>query len=223
LRWLIDGYNLMHANGLMSQSVGLTPEQFRKLRVRFLDRLVDGLGMVDAHQCTVVFDATKPPPDRVPRDRHKGLTVIYATSVPSADDAIEDLIDRHPSPRTLTVVSTDHRIRSAAAHRKARALTSDQFLDELDRMRAARRAQAKPRERDDAPRPPSREEEARRDGLTEGESAYWMQVFGELESDPETSEALRGLDPGMIPTEDELAALEREVEAELNRRFGPRS
>lgn len=221
MRWLIDGYNLMHAVGLMNQARDLTPDRFRKLRAKFLERLVGGLGPIEAHLCTVVFDASRPPPDRVPRDRYKGITILYATAVPAADDMIEDLIDRHPAPRSLAVVSSDQRIRHAALHRKARALTSDQFLDELDRMRHARESRKK--ERDNLSRLPSREEEARRDGLTEGESAYWMQVFGELESAPETSEALRGLDPGMIPTEDELAALEREVEAELNRRFGPRS
>ncbi len=59
MRYLIDGYNLMYAGGLLGKKLG--PERFRKARLRFLNDLAATLGAIDAHQTTVVFDASDAP------------------------------------------------------------------------------------------------------------------------------------------------------------------
>ncbi len=59
MRFLIDGYNLMFALGLLGKRVG--PDGFRRVRTRFLNELDDALGAVEAHLTTVVFDASEPP------------------------------------------------------------------------------------------------------------------------------------------------------------------
>src|SRR5437868_15285637 len=108
MRTLIDGYNLMFAAGLMGERLG--PDRFRKVRHRFLNNLAATLGPVEAHLTTVVFDANDAP-DHVPASTsHKGISVIFAVDHASADERIEDLIAHHSSPKTLTVVSSDHRI-----------------------------------------------------------------------------------------------------------------
>src|ERR1700712_1360407 len=123
MRILIDGYNLMFAGGLLGKKFG--PRGFRQVRNRFLNDLADTLGPLDARQTTVVFDAASAPADLPHSSTHKGLSVVYAVDNESADERIEELIAGHSVPKSLTVVSSDRRIRLAASRRKALAVTAD--------------------------------------------------------------------------------------------------
>src|SRR4051812_12220179 len=118
MRTLIDGYNLMHARGLMERRFG--PGGFHKVRHRFLIELAAALDPTEAHQTTVVFDASRPPRDRPERQTLKGIEVLFSVGDENADARIEALIAAHSAPRSLTVVSSDHRVRQAAARRRAR-------------------------------------------------------------------------------------------------------
>lgn len=202
MRYLIDGYNLMYAGGLLGKRLG--PDGFRRVRTRFLNDLADALGPLDAFQTTVVFDAaeaTGPYPDET---RHKGLTVVYAVDDASADDRIEGLIAGHTAPKGLTVVSSDRRLRQAAARRKARAVPAETFWAELD-ARKERRSRVV-----SEPPPPDRPADPE---LSPAESAFWQQAFADLDQRPETREALNDAHSPML-TDAEIAALEREIERE---------
>lgn len=202
MRYLIDGYNLMYAGGLLGKRFG--PKGFRTVRTRFLNDLVDALGPLDASQTTVVFDASAAPFD-VPRSTpHKGLTVIFAVENESADERIEQLIAANSVPKTLTVVSSDHRIRKAATRRKALAVTADEFWDQLD-ARKRRRLREPLAEPPAAPRPAAVP-------LSAEESAYWLHEFGDLDQNPETHKALNA--EATFLTDAEIAEIEREVERE---------
>lgn len=204
MRLLIDGYNLMYAVGLLGKRFG--PDGFRKVRQRFLNDLADSLGAVEAHQTTVVFDAADPP-DHVPREQdHKGITVVFAVDDDDADTRIEHLIAQHSAPRTLTVVSSDRRIRQAATRRKARVETADAFWSKLEDRRAARPATR------DAPPPLSPEERARQVGLGPDEVREWLEIFRHVADEPDAREALGT--GGFVPTDDEIARIEREVDEE---------
>ena len=61
----------------------------------------------------------------------QGLTVRYATHHEDADALIVELIRCESSPRRLTVVSSDRVIRSAALRRRAQAVKSDEWYDQL--------------------------------------------------------------------------------------------
>ena len=111
------------------------PDGFRKVRQRFLNDLAATLDPVEAHLTTVVFDANDAPGHVPASTRHKGITVLFAVDHDSADERIEDLIAHHSSPKTLTVVSSDHRIQKAATRRKARVLSADEFLTRMDARR----------------------------------------------------------------------------------------
>ena len=200
MRLLIDGYNLMYAQGHMGKKFG--PDAFRKVRARFLNDLAGRLGPVEAHLTTVVFDAAAPP-DGFPRQTsHKGIAVVFAVDDDSADERIIQLIAEHSAPKQLTVVTSDNRIRQAATRRKARVLTSDQFLVALDR-RAHRPSSS----------PPAAEPERREQTLSAEDAAFWLREFGSIEEEPEFRAGLsRTL--GM-PTDAEIAAIEREVEREF--------
>src|SRR5262245_43335105 len=126
--WLIDGYNLLHAAGAIGGQ-GLGREAFRRRRRLFRSALADALGVETARDTTIVFDATSPPADFPLETTYKGLTLIFALGDENADARIEQLIGQHSAPKSLTVVSSDRRVRQAASRRKARAMKADDFLD----------------------------------------------------------------------------------------------
>ena len=203
MRTLIDGYNLMFAGGLMGRKFG--PEGFRKVRQRFLNDLAATLDPVDAHMTTVVFDANDAPGHVPASARHKGIAVLFAVDHDSADEQIEALIAHHSSPKTLTVVSSDHRIQRAATRRKAKVLSADEFLTQLDARKGRSKATSA-----------ALEEPARPEAPDAQEAAFWLEEFRELAESDEAREVFRG-DPS-FPTDEELARIEREVEEEFRRR-----
>jgi predicted RNA-binding protein with PIN domain len=193
----------MFAAGLMGER--MKPERFRKVRQRFLNELAAWLDPVDAHMTTVVFDANDAP-DHVPAStRHKGITVLFAVEHDSADERIEDLIAKDSSPRTLTVVSSDHRIQRAASRKKAKVVSADEFLTMLDSRKERKRITTVV-----APEPP------RAKIPTAEEAAFWLEEFRDVVESQEAREIYRG-DPS-FPTDEELAQIAREVDEEFRRR-----
>src|SRR5205807_1016138 len=115
-----DGYNVMHARGLMDRKFG--PDGLRKARHRFLVDLADSLDQADAQATTVVFDA-RTPPDHLPnRQKLRGITIIFAVGDESADARIVSMINAHSAPKSLTAISTDRQIRQAAERRKSKVM-----------------------------------------------------------------------------------------------------
>jgi predicted RNA-binding protein with PIN domain len=203
MQTLIDGYNLMYELGLLEKRLG--PEGFRKARNRFLNRLAEGLGAKASHQTTVVFDAREAPRHLPRESTHKGLTVIYADEDEGADARIERLIAAHSAPKSLTVVSTDHRIRKAASRRKARIVTADAFWQQLEN----------PSRGVPPPARPQPDEPSRLLGASPDEAAQWLEAFRDLEARPETREAL-GQDT-LILTDEDIRRIAREVDAQERR------
>ncbi|WP_161602220.1 NYN domain-containing protein [Tautonia marina] len=141
MRLLIDGYNLMHAAGRMNRRFG--PDGLRRARLRFLNELAINLGVHQASATTIVFDASSLPLNQAPESVCKGMKVIYAIDDEDADTRIERLIAQDSAPRSLTVVSSDRRIRRAAQRRRAISQSSDDFLDFLENLRSRRAPRVK--------------------------------------------------------------------------------
>lgn len=133
---LIDGYNLIHAAGILGRGAGRGG--LERSRLALLNFLAESVPAAELPNTTVVFDARRAPPG-VPRQlTHRGLTVLFATAHASADELIEELIRADHAPRRLTVVSSDHRLQRAAQRRRARAIDSDRWYEEMLRQRGAR-------------------------------------------------------------------------------------
>jgi hypothetical protein len=62
----------------------------------------------------------------------RSMTVTFAVGFEEADDLLEEIIRKHPHPRTLTVVSSDLRVQRCAKARKASSIGCDQWLMQLD-------------------------------------------------------------------------------------------
>lgn len=175
MRWLIDGYNVMHAAGIAEAGMGR--ERFQKARKRFLDQIAQAIGDMVV-ETTIVFDANKPPADFPIESNYRGITVVFALADASADARIERILARHSTPKALTVVSSDREVRQAASRRKARVMKADEFLDRLPTLAYERR-----------PPNPGPDPEAARHApvLDEAERAYWQEVFGAVDAGSEAT------------------------------------
>ena len=204
MRTLIDGYNLMYAGGLLGRKFG--PDGFRQARHRFLNDLATTLDTTEAHLTTVVFDAAAAPPDRASVAHHKGITILYAVDSDDADTKIEELIAHHSSPKTLTVVSSDHRLQKAALRRRSKVMSADAYWTEMDSRKARKKM---------ASRQPFPEPAGRTAPLTPDESAFWVAEFGDLVDSGAARELF--FPDSIFPTDADLARIAREVDAEFCR------
>ena len=205
--WLIDGYNLMHAAGAFDKHAK-SGKIFHRKRRRFLDVLAGALGADRASRTTIVFDAKKKPADFPVESTYQGMSIIFALGDENADARIEQLIAAHSAPKSLTVVSTDRRVRQAANRRKARSLTSEEFLDAMDRFQ---RRESRPLTAP-APDRPAAAAADQPSSAASDDADYWVSVFGHLDSTPEAMEALTP-SPTLL-TDEEIARIQREVNQE---------
>lgn len=159
MRYLIDGYNLMYALGLVRRNGGRAG--WERARRTMLDWLSDQLGNA-AGDTTVIFDAQNTV-GGVVEEAYRGLHIIRDRGR-TADDLIEDLLKEDRSPQTLTVVSNDARVREAAKRRNCQVLKCSEYVDQL--MRSPKRPD--PAAADD-------EKNAR---ATPEEQAEWLKAFG---------------------------------------------
>jgi predicted RNA-binding protein with PIN domain len=194
----------MHAGGRLGPK--LSREGFRRARRRFLDELAQALGPLVAPESTVVFDASMPPGDFSPVSTYRGLTVLFALGDENADARIEVLISKHSNPKSLSVVSSDNRIRLAASKRRCRSLSAEKFWELLDSLKEARarmeKVPAKP------PEPGNAEESSSR----QDDVSYWMNVFRELDESPEIRRAFAPDEP--LLTDAAIEEIRREIDRE---------
>jgi predicted RNA-binding protein with PIN domain len=153
---IIDGHNLLWA---VCESGGHA-EAVDELRLcHIISRYLKSVG--DSGQ--IVFDGVGPRDE--PRfDTIGNLGVVFSGPDKDADTVIEDKIKAGTAPRRLTVVSSDRRLRAAARARKATAVKSQVFWENLHHQLNRPKG--------------SKEPPAKRDGLTETETDQWLKFFG---------------------------------------------
>lgn len=154
--YLIDGYNLLRAVQKTDEFSSLTDIQMCRAVSDFLMCMRD-----HGH---IVFDGIGPP-DKSAFGGMPGLEVYFSGESYEADDIIEDKIIDNTAPKSLVVVSSDRRIRRAAAKRKAVDAPADLFWQTL--LAQLERQANRP-----APEPAEK-----RQGLTETEADIWLDIF----------------------------------------------
>ncbi len=161
---LIDGYNLMHAAGIVGRGTGRG--FLERSRLAVLNFVVESIDPAEIPVTTVVFDAQNAPPG-LPRElNHRGIKVRFAAGYANADELIEELIERDSAPRRLTVVSSDHQLHRAARRRKAKAIDSDLWYAET----IARRRERQHKRPAHQAKPPT--------PLAQSEVEFWLAKFG---------------------------------------------
>lgn len=161
---LIDGYNLLHVTGIFGRTND--PSALHGSREALLDYLAAAIDQKRRSQTTIVFDAAGAPPGLPKTVLHEGMTVHFARGYPDADAMIEELLERHAAPRSLLVVSGDHRVQRAARQRGAAWVDSDRWYSEL------RAEQARGRQARDAPVKPA-------GAPSPAEVDYWVDKFAD--------------------------------------------
>jgi uncharacterized protein len=160
VRFLIDGYNLMHAAGYLASRP--KPPRLGPVRGRFLDWLATSAGG-RAAEVRVVFDAAAAAGDS-PEAVHRGVRVRFAYRR-TADDLIEELLAGDGDPGSLAVVSNDGRLHEAARRRQVRAWSCERFVDWL--------VGGEPTPLPDPPPAPEKP-----DAVPEGEAEELLRAFG---------------------------------------------
>jgi predicted RNA-binding protein with PIN domain len=176
--FLIDGYNLLHALGLVPKKI--ESGTLEKARERMLAFLADAHGD-GASNVTVVFDAHKSRRKLDPVQMVRGLEVCFAVKHKLADDLIEEMVGQESVPRRLVVVSDDREVQKVAARRRCQVMGCEAYLDWLERQGQVKGKQSQPR--------PEKTE-----ALTEDELRHWMAEFGDLDSDPGMKELFNPYD-----------------------------
>lgn len=153
--FIIDGYNLLRSiQDISDDSDAVSDLMLCHVVSRYLKRIGD--------KGEMVFDGIGPP-DKSPFDNIEALEVFFAGLVTDADSVIEDKIRTNTSPKRLTVVSSDRRLRKAARARRAIALKSEDFWPTVQTRLASKRRK---------PEPPEK-----RMGLSESETQQWLEFF----------------------------------------------
>jgi uncharacterized protein len=160
---LIDGYNLLHHSGLLPRRLG--PGGLERARRALLGTLGGLLTPDEAAQTVIVFDAKESPIDGSEKEQFQGIQVRYAVEYDEADELLEELIRRDPTPKKLLVVSSDLRVRRAARRRRAQSEASETWFDSLQQRRRTPGHSARPPEKPD---PISDEVDV----------DYWLRNFG---------------------------------------------
>jgi len=157
--YLIDGHNLIGRLPDISLS---DPHDEAKL----VQKLI-GFSARTRKRIVVVFDCG------IPAGRSRlttaTVTVLFARPQSSADDVIIGRIQRAQNPQQWTVISTDQRVRAAAASRQMKTLTSAQFVPQL--------TIAPPTTKDDDPELHTKSLDVR---VHPHEVEYWLKVFSQL-------------------------------------------
>ena len=128
MTFLIDGYNLMHAVGMVPS--GDRAGQFDAARGRFLDWLAESPALKPYFPLTrIVFDA-----QHATRDwgttAHRGLTVTFSHRQ-TADDLIETYLALDANPQKIRLVTNDGRLQAAAKRVRAKPMACSEFVDWL--------------------------------------------------------------------------------------------
>jgi predicted RNA-binding protein with PIN domain len=153
---IIDGNNLLH-------TIFKFEEDSKAVSDVGLCRLLSRYFALTSEKGEIIFDGTGPS-DKSGFDNISNLEVSFAGLGTDADTVIEGRISASTAPKSLTVVSSDRRLRSAARARRATSIKSDVFWNDVQKQLSRKR--------------PIKEPTEKRQGLNEGETEQWLEFFG---------------------------------------------
>ncbi len=172
MRILIDGYNLLFQSELVGTGRG--PGWLDRARQRLIALLHAHLPEDLLARTIVVFDASQTGDSSQDFQSQKGVSIVFSRQHPEADDLLEELIRKHPTPKRLQVVSSDHRIRRCAKARRAQSVDSESFLRSLENQQSSPTSKTKPRGSEEADPTLDATPE-----LTEEQIDFWLKEFGQ--------------------------------------------
>ena len=153
---IIDGHNLLHSIvNISEEAESINDVQLCWIVSKYLKMIRE--------KGEIIFDGTGPR-DKSQFDNIANLEVLFAGLGSDADTVIENKIKASTAPKRLTVVSSDRRLRDSARKRRATAVKSEIFWNNLQKQLKRKK--------------PVKEPEAKRVGLSESETKQWLDFFG---------------------------------------------
>ncbi len=132
LKIIIDGYNLLMTCGLVTPN-RIGPGTLHWARQRIVKLLERKLPKDEIGQTAIVFDTNRESESPI---NSSDMQVLFSTGYADADSMIIEMIRQNSVPQKLLVVSSDHRIQTAANRRNAKFVDSDEwFFEELGAVR----------------------------------------------------------------------------------------
>ena len=154
--FIIDGHNLLHSICQAADgSQVISDVQLCGVVGTYLERIGQG--------GEIIFDGTGPP-NKSGFDNISNLEVFFAGIGTDTDTVIEEKIRANTAPKRLSIVSSDRRLRKAAQARKATAIKSEVFWNNVQKQLSQKERKKEPAEK--------------RLGLSESETEQWLQYFG---------------------------------------------
>jgi predicted RNA-binding protein with PIN domain len=168
---IIDGHNLLWAirnveadsAPLLQSGQASSPQEDSSITDSAMCRILDVYFGITGDRAEIIFDGIGPP-NKAEFETIKNIEVTFSGRRADCDTVIEDKILASTAPKLLTIVSSDRRLRDAASARKAAAVKSEDFWDEVKKRLSRRKT--------------SKEPPGKRSGLTESETELWLKTFG---------------------------------------------
>lgn len=156
--FVIDGHNLLYSiPDVDEESESVTDVELCRFVGRYL-KLINQTGQI-------IFDGIGPR-DKSPYDNIDGVEVFFAGYGTDTDTVIETRITANTAPKSLTIVSSDRRLKKAALARRAKAKKSEDFWLEMQKQLSRKRPKR------------TKEPPAKSQGLSQSETDQWLDIFG---------------------------------------------
>ncbi|MHC4722204.1 MAG: NYN domain-containing protein, partial [Planctomycetota bacterium] len=140
--YLVDGYNLQ-------KQIQKIDPKFETLSDTYLCKILSRYLKSIRDQSQIIFDGIGPP-DKTGFENLDNIEVIFTGRNIDADSVIEQKIKANTAPKKLVVVSSDRRLRVAAAKRKAIGIKSEDFwLMVTSQLSRRSKRRAEPRSKHD--------------------------------------------------------------------------
>jgi len=134
MRYIIDGYNLIHRAGILDRCGGDITRSREKLEHLLINYLSSRSGV----SATIVYDS-RDSGGSPTRTRSASLSLLFARG--DADSAINAFIRRNAARKDIVIVSTDRKdIISTARGERVRSRSSESFYRMIIRTDAPKRA-----------------------------------------------------------------------------------
>ena len=154
--YIIDGHNLLHS----INKAGLTDGHISDIA---MCQAIGQYLIAIEEKGEIVFDG-KGPPEKTVFEHIRNLEVTFVGTTTDADSVIEDKIKINTAPKRLSIISSDRRVIKAARTRRATAIKSEAFWNEVQKKSNRKNKFREPRQK--------------RHGLTESETEQWLELFG---------------------------------------------
>jgi len=176
-RLIVDGYNLLFELGWIPNALPRpddSPVTLQECRNRLASEIASRLPEAMVGKSLIVYDSSESPKGLPVRQMLRGIHIGFSVQYNSADEAIQEILQYHPTPKRLVVISSDHAVQRKAKARGAQCFDSEHWEKALEHLQVQAGKSG-----GTVGKPPVDPDDAfKSQSLAEGEQAEWLRKFG---------------------------------------------